>query len=104
MREIATHYKNDDQVGVVAIQTTFEGYSVNNFQALQKVARKYNLTIPIGQNGWKGTPSPVMYRYQTRGTPWVVIIDGKGMIRRSDFHYAAEKSIGIIDKLKEELQ
>ncbi len=104
MRDIVNHYKNDNKVSAVAIQTTFEGYSVNNFKALEKVARDYGLTIPIGQNGWQGESSPLMYSYQTRGTPWIVIIDGSGKIRRSDFHYEVEQSIRIIDRLKKELQ
>jgi len=104
LREIADHYKNDDKVGVVAIQTTFEGFSTNNFQALHQVAVEYNLTVPIGHNGWQGKPSPLMYRYKTRGTPWIVIIDGNGIIRRSDFHYSVDKSIKVMDRLKEELQ
>ena len=103
MREISNHYSNDKSVGVVAIQTTFEGFAYNNFQALSRVAKEYGLTIPIGQNGWVGTPSPLIYRYKTRGTPWIVIIDGKGKIRRSDFHYSVEESIRVIDHLKKDL-
>jgi hypothetical protein len=103
LQEIADHYKNDSNVSFVAIQTTFEGFSVNNFQILPEVIKEYGLTIPVGQNGWKGSPSPLMYRYKTRGTPWVVIIDGNGIIRRSNFHYSVLDSIQIIDYLKKEL-
>jgi len=104
LREIIDHYKNDDKVAAVAIQTTFEGFSTNNFDSLKKVAKQYDLTIPIGQNGWQGRSSPIMYRYRTRGTPWVIIIDSRGMLRRSNFHYPPAKSIRIIDKLKKEIK
>ncbi len=94
------HYSNDKAVGVVAIQTAFEGFSSNDFQSLSRVAKEYGLTIPIGQNGWAGKPSPLMHRYKTRGTPWIVIIDKEGIVRKSDFHYTVEDSIKVINDLK----
>lgn len=104
MREIIDHYQNDDKVAAVAIQTTFEGFSTNDFDSLKVVAKRYNLSIPMGQNGWEGKSSPIMRRYETRGTPWVVIIDSRGMLRRSNFHYPVPKSIRIIDRLKKEME
>ena len=102
MQEIASYYREDPNVAVVTIQTTFEGFSINNFRALGEIADKYNLTIPIGHSGWQGNPSPLLFKYEARGTPWIVIIDKNGMIRFSNFHLQPEKSKELIEELKKE--
>lgn len=102
MQEIASVYADDPEVAVVTIQTTFEGFGVNSGQVLNEIAEKYDLTIPIGHSGWQGKPSPLMFEYQARGTPWVVIIDKFGMIRFSDFFLKPAKSRNMIEELKGE--
>ncbi|MCP4298081.1 MAG: hypothetical protein GY786_21040 [Proteobacteria bacterium] len=102
MQEIEKHFSSNSGVGVIGIQTTFEGFYTNNFSALKDIAQEYRLTIPLGHNGWSGTPSPVMKRYETRGTPWVVIIDRQGTIRASHFHYDHVQSIGFMEELLKE--
>jgi len=86
----------------VTIQTTFEGFDVNNAQVLSEVADDYDLTIPIGHSGWQGKPSPLLYKYEARGTPWIVIIDKSGMIRFSNFHLKPTQSKKMIEELKRE--
>ena len=103
MQEIDKHYKKDTQVAVIGIQTAFEGFWSNNFDALKDIAKEYDLTIPLGHNGWPGNPSPLMRRYRTRGTPWVVIIDGAGIVRANYFHFEPEQSISLMEKLKREI-
>ena len=95
-------YADDQEVAVVTIQTTFEGFGINSAQALHEIAAEYDLTIPIGHNGWEGKPSPLMYSYETRGTPWLVIIDKSGMIRFSNFYLKPAQSRKLIEELKEE--
>ncbi len=102
MQEIASVYADDPEVAVVTIQTTFEGFGVNSGQVLNEIAEKYDLTIPVGHNGWQGKPSPLMFEYQARGTPWVVIIDKSGMIRFSNFFLKPAKSRIMIEELKGE--
>jgi len=102
LQEIASFYVDDPEVAVVTIQTTFEGFGINSGQVLDEIAEKYDLTIPIGHNGWQGKPSPLMFDYQARGTPWVVIIDKSGMIRFSDFFLKPIKSKKLIEELKGE--
>ena len=96
------YFKNHEEVGVVGIQTTFEGYFTNNFEALQGIAKEYQLDIPLGHSGWAGKPSPLIKRYQTRGTPWVAIIDRKGQVRVSHFHFEPKQSIAFMEKLLRE--
>ena len=40
-----------------------------------------------------------MKRYRSGGTPWVVIIDRKGVVRFNNFHNSPKKSIALIDSL-----
>ena len=101
MQEIAAHYQNDKTVAVVTIQTTFEGFGINSREALGEIAAEYDLAIPIGHSGSAGDPSPLMYRYKSRGTPWVVIIDKSGMIRFSNFHLEPHQSRALIEELKQ---
>ncbi len=102
LREIDSHFKNSKDVGVVGIQTTFEGFYINDFDALKDIADEYKLTIPLGHNGWSGNPSPLMKRYKTRGTPWVVLIDRKGFVRASHFHFEPDQAIAFMKKLIKE--
>jgi len=102
LQEVASFYNDDPEVAVVTIQTTFEGFGVNNAQVLGEVAVDYDLTIPIGHSGWRGKPSPLLYKYEARGTPWVIIIDKSGMIRFSNFHLKPARSKKLIEELKRE--
>ena len=45
LQEIASYYKNDPEVAVVTIQTTFEGFGINNFEVLADIAKQYNLFL-----------------------------------------------------------
>jgi len=86
-------------VAFVVIQSTFEGHSINTADKLQPTAAKYDLPIPFGQSAGKGTP-PIMQKYRTRGTPWVVLIDKTGVVQFNGFHLEPEKAAGAIEQLK----
>jgi len=100
LQEISSFYQNDPEVAVVAIQTTFEGFEINNAEVLVDIAADYSLTIPLGHNGWKGKPSPLLFDYKARGTPWTVVIDKSGMIRFNNFYLKPEKAIQLIEEFK----
>lgn len=95
-------YEGDKAVASISIQTTFEGFAINSKGALAKIADKYNLSIPIGHSGWEGRPSPLLYSYRAKGTPWLVIIDKSGNIRFNGYHLKPEKSMALIEMLKQE--
>ena len=44
----------------------------------------------------------VMQKFRTRGTPWIIIIDKKGIVRFSDFRLSPQRAKALIDKLKAE--
>ena len=99
LTKLIEHYKNNDEVAFVAVQTAFEGFSTNTPQSAKETAERYNLTIPVGHSGSAGERSTVMQRYRTEGTPWTVIIDRKGIVQYNNFHIAPDDAIAMIGRL-----
>ena len=105
LQQVAKKYKDDDSVGFVVFQTVFEDRAtkpVNTFENLKKIAKKYALTMPFAQSGSHEDKSKVMRAYKTRGTPWTMIIDKKGVIRHAAFHITPADATKLIEKLKAE--
>ncbi len=100
LQEVIRAYKNDPEVAIVAVQTTFEGYAYNGLAQAKEMARKYKLKIAIGQSGSRKTPSKLMKNYRTGGTPWTVVIDKRGVVRYNDFHIDPKYAVFLIDYLK----
>lgn len=103
LQKVSEKYKDDDDVGFVVFQTVFEDRAdkpVNTFENLKKVAAKFSLTMPFAQSGSREDKSKVMRAYKTRGTPWTVIIDRKGVIRYSGFHITPDEASTLIEELK----
>jgi len=102
LQKLSKHYKKDDKVAFVAIQTVFEGYSSNTIQAARKIIKQYKLDMPVGQSGGKNKRSQFMSSYRSGGTPWTVIIDKRGVVRFNNFHANVEDIINYMDMLKKE--
>lgn len=102
MQDLIKHYEGDSEVAFVAIQTAFEGFSFNDLAGAKKTIKRYNLKIPVGHSGSSEKPSRFMRNFRTRGTPWVVIIDKKGVVRFNHFHQEVSKTIRFMDHLKRE--
>ena len=98
LQKVMSRFKNNEDVAFVAIQTVFEGYSSNTFDHAKQVARKYKLTIPVGQSGVAGKRSHVMAQYRTGGTPWVIIVDRDGVVRYNSFHIDVDQAEKLIRK------
>ena len=74
-------------VGIVAIQTVFEGNEVNTRDKLRPNQERYGLDIPFGHDApaaGQGYPS-FMEDYRTGGTPWFTVIEPGGNIVHADF-------------------
>ncbi len=97
--KLINHYKDNDAVAFVAVQTAFEGHYTNTPEAAWKTAEKYGLAIPVGHSGSVSKRSKIMNAYKTRGTPWTVIIDPEGTIKYNDFHISVNDAIKLIDTL-----
>lgn len=102
LQKIIEHFGDDPAVGIVAIQTTFEGFGTNTFERAKEVARRYDLDIPVGQSGEPDKPSVFMRAYRSGGTPWTVIVGPDGIVRYNGFHIQPDAAIERIEKLKPE--
>ncbi len=100
LSQLIKDYESADDVSFVAVQTVFEGFATNTAQRAWDTARQYELDIPVGHDGTAGQRSTIMRRYRTGGTPWVIIIDKKGVVRFNDFHVPADRAHAIIDRLR----
>ncbi len=87
---------------LVKIHTVFEGHDYQTIQRLKQYLLDKNITMPVGVDRHLGNDHlpETKKRYQTRGTPEVVIIDREGMIRFQKFGgfdpAAVEKYIDVL--------
>ena len=102
LQKLSKHYKDDDKVAFVAIQTAFEGFMVNSVEAAADIIKKYSLLMPVGHSGSRYKKSVFMNNYKSGGTPWTVIIDKNGIVRFNDFHADVNEIIDYMDVLKKE--
>ena len=103
LKKVADAFDDDDRVSVVAVQTVFEGFTVNTRDAVRELQMRYELPIPMGHD--PGTPDgerlpSTMLNYRTGGTPWVIIIEPGGRVAYNDYHINGER---FIELLKNEL-
>jgi len=72
---------------LVKIHTVFEGHDYQTVSRLKRYLKEKGITMPVGVDRHiNGNRRPeTKQRYQTRGTPELVIIDRKGMIRFQQF-------------------
>ena len=88
----------DSGVGMVAIQTVFEGAEQNTFDKLRIDQDKYGMTIPFGQDlPLPGRTHPTfMEDYGTGGTPWFTVIDPDGNVVFADFRLNPQRLVEVI--------
>ncbi len=100
MRQAAERLGADPRVALVAVQTAFKDFETNTPAAVREVAERLGLGFPMGHAGAKGTPPQVLIRYQARGTPWIVLIDPQGVIRRSQSYLPIDDLVRAVEALK----
>ena len=97
---LSDKYKNNPNIQFLAVQTVFEGFSVNSLDKVLTIKEKYGLEFPMGHDdgshvGVNG--SVLMRKYRSGGTPWTVIINREGKVLFNDFHIKKEQAIQIIE-------
>jgi len=102
LQKLSKHYKGNDKIAFVAIQTVFEGFMINTELAAKLIIKKYDLDMPVGQSGTSDNPSEFMKNYRSGGTPWTVVIDKNSIVRFNDFHADPDKLIEYLDVLIDE--
>lgn len=78
--------------GFAVIQTVFEGAEENTVERLREEQQRYGLRLPFGHDPLRenGLYPTVMEDYRTGGTPWFILIDPKGDVIFSGFHFNAD--------------
>jgi len=102
LKKVSDHYKGKDDVAFVSIQTVFEGFGANTPAKVPEMAKRYGFSFPMGHSGSEANRSELMRNYRTAGTPWVIIIDKKGVVRYNDFHISPAKANKLIETLRAE--
>jgi hypothetical protein len=72
-------------ISFAVIQTVFEGFETNTFEAMLETQRKYALGVPFAHDDGGGSGSEFMKRYRCGGTPWFVLIGSDGKVAFNDF-------------------
>jgi len=102
LKKLSKKFKKDKKVAFVAIQTTFEGYYINTSLAASLIVKKYDLDMPVGHSKRDGKKEDFMTNYDTGGTPWIILVDKKGIVRFSNFHASYDELVNFIEILKNE--
>ena len=100
LKAVQEHFKNQKDVVFVAMQTVFEGYTVNNSLAGRASLLRHGLDVPLAQSGGDEQKSSLMGAYRSGGTPWTVLIDKEGVVRFNGFNIKKEKAIAMVDTLR----
>ena len=100
IKVLSDKYKNNPNIQFLAVQTVFEGFSVNSLDKVLTIKERFGLEFPMGhddgsQAGVDG--SVLMRKYRSGDTPWTIIIDRDGKVLFNDFHIKAENAIRIIE-------
>jgi len=86
-------------LAIAAVQTVFEDWEHNSFDAMLADQARYALPIPFGHDagtGPAGAGSVLMQRYGNGGTPWFILIDPQGTVIHSHFRIDVEKTVTLL--------
>lgn len=86
-----------DQVAVVGLHTVFEHHAAMTPVALEAFLHEYRIGFPVGVDraGGDGNPVPLTMRaYGLRGTPSLLLIDARGILRGHHFGQVEDLALG----------
>lgn len=99
LKKISDEFKGSKYFVPVAIQTTFEGFSINNAKQMRAIQMRYDLDIVFGHDeGKEGVHPHTMHSYRSGGTPWAVLISPEGKVIYNDFSISPESAIAYLKK------
>ncbi len=105
LKKLVDEFKDSEYFVPVAIQTTFEGFSVNNAKQMRAIQMRYDLDIIFGHDEGSEEEHPhTMRSYRSGGTPWAVLISPDGEVLFNDFNINLEGAIAFLKKAIEELE
>jgi len=85
-----------DEVAVVGLHTVFEHHAAMTATSLQAFLHEYRIAFPVGidRSGIGSAIPQTMQAYQMRGTPTLVLIDARGLIRYQHFGQVGDLLLG----------
>lgn len=91
-------------VRFAVVQTVFEDWEDNNYEAMLQDQARYALPVPFGHDdGGPGRAGSVlMQRYGNGGTPWFILIDPEGTVLHSHFRIDVDKTIALLRRASAE--
>lgn len=102
LQDLVKHYKGNDKIKFIAIQTAFSSLLDNTAKSLQPTADKFGLKIPFGHytytasfpgmGGLRGT-------YKSPHVPWFIVIGPDGIVKYNGTQISVEMSIVNIDEM-----
>lgn len=99
LQQLHQKYRENPNVQMLTVQTVFEGFDTNTTDQGIATLKKFDLVLPMAQDGNAGQSSKLMESYMTGGTPWVVIVDQAGTVRFDGFQIEGANAQEIIDGL-----
>ncbi len=102
LKKIVDHFKGNEDVAFLAIQTVFEGSNANTYERMLEIQKEYELEIPFCHDDGSNLDqsiSSTMTNYKTGGTPWFIIIDKKGKVVFNNFQIEHEYAKSLIENL-----
>lgn len=87
--------------GFAAVQTAFEAAETNTFDRLRETQQRYDLAIPFGHDPAVDRYPSLMTDFETRGTPWFVVLDPLGEVLHSDFRLDAGRLLRAFGRVDE---
>lgn len=101
LEEVASHFRDDERVAVVALQPVTGARSRGTLQkSPERLTSQIDPAVPVGLcHSVKGPPA-IVNDYQIAATPWTVIIDPNGIVQFSNVTVRPEE---IIRRIKEQL-
>jgi hypothetical protein len=84
-----------DQVAVIGLHTVFEHHAAMTPTSLEAFLYEYRLAFPVGvDQAGQGDMPMTMQAYKMQGTPSLILIDKRGMLRANHFGQVPELQIG----------
>lgn len=99
LRDLVESLQGNTQIALLAVQTVFEGFETNTYEAMLKFQAESDLPIPFGHDPGdeaSGNRSNIMWHYRSGGTPWFIIIDPKDHVVFNGFHIDAAKAVDYL--------
>ena len=100
LKKIHEEFKNDDSIVIMAVHTPFRNFEENTHGAAIKMFQEMGVNVPLGHDGSAKQRSKTYDAYKAYGTPWIVVIDQKGVVRFNDSRLPIREARTLFSRLK----